>query len=209
MDSEYDPYGVVPESFLDDYDADTIPEALETAERRPSTTDPDDLSRCPECGSTQIKRKVAHDHSDRQPGNWRCTCCWRHFDDPAHGMIPRENRGTPFSWIDDDDLHDAEDRTELQPPLAQLDEDALVTAVIRLYQPWREAGPSYRDLAPYTPYTREWVGSRIRAWRDGEYRDLVPDPTAEQTCVSQENGEPAEGRPGGCHRIPEAADEAA
>jgi hypothetical protein len=26
------------------------------------------------------------------------------------------------------------------------------------------------------PYSRQWIGERIRAWRDGEFRDLVADP---------------------------------
>ena len=56
---------------------------------------------------------------------------------------------------------------------------AVVVTALALFcaRPWRdESGPSYPDLAGVLPYSRSWIGERVRAWRDGEFRDLVADP---------------------------------
>lgn len=66
-----------------------IPESFETLEAALSahtTTPRDDLPRCCECDSTDIKRKVAPaDHPLRQPGEWRCNHCGHHFETPKRG----------------------------------------------------------------------------------------------------------------------------
>jgi len=56
-----------------------------------------------------------------------------------------------------------------------------IETAIRLYQPWEaETEHSYEDVADAIPeYGREWVGQRIREWKRGEHRDLVPDPTTD------------------------------
>ena len=56
--------------------------------------------------------------------------------------------------------------------------DRIETA-LRLYKPWEEnPEATYEGVAHVLPeYGDEWVGKKVRAWRRGEYRDLVPDPT--------------------------------
>jgi len=49
---------------------------------------------------------------------------------------------------------------------------------IRLYQPWDDgAGASQSDVADVIDdYSASWVGNRVREWKDGEHRELVPSP---------------------------------
>jgi len=54
-----DPYGIVPDSFVDDWDADSIAEALAKAEAAPSTTDPRAQQRCPDCLGARFRRCAA------------------------------------------------------------------------------------------------------------------------------------------------------
>lgn len=57
---------------------------------------------------------------------------------------------------------------------------AQIETAIRAVKPWDDdAGMDYRDAAGLVDYAKTWVGDRVRDWRDGEHRDLVPDPTAE------------------------------
>lgn len=53
-----------------------------------------------------------------------------------------------------------------------------IETAIRLYQPWDdETDHSYEDVAATIPeFGREWVGQRVREWKRGEHRDIVPDP---------------------------------
>lgn len=52
---------------------------------------------------------------------------------------------------------------------------------IRLYKPWDDDSEnSYKDVAKAIDHderSRAWVGNRVREWKDGEHRELVPDPT--------------------------------
>jgi hypothetical protein len=50
---------------------------------------------------------------------------------------------------------------------------------LRLYQPWDDsAGASQADVADVIDdYSESWVGNRVREWRGGEHRELVPAPT--------------------------------
>jgi len=50
---------------------------------------------------------------------------------------------------------------------------------IRLYEPWNDENENtYQDVAQVVDeYGKSWVGNRIKEWRKGEHRDLVPDPT--------------------------------
>jgi len=88
------------------------------------------------------------------------------FDDPE----------AAFRWVGDVgvDLEEPPVRRRLE----QLDDDELAALAIVLYSPWHHTDddPSHRDLAKVFPYSRNWIGKQIRAWRDGEFRDLVADP---------------------------------
>lgn len=59
--------------------------------------------------------------------------------------------------------------------LADADDATLTALAVYLYRPWEhtDADPSYRELSTLFPYSRDWVGERVRAWKDGEFRDLV------------------------------------
>ena len=210
---EIDPYDVVPDGFCEAYGEDTIPAALTAAERADSTTDPDTRERCPACGSVRYKTKVfAQDIGNRRDTNHKCTNCLTHFDDPAPPLCELDiytdtddlleeghrkatrlkstmeyNPTQTFDWLDSTDLEDASDR---DPILSQLDDRTLTELAITAYRPWSDSGPSYREVAAVLPYSRQWVGERVRAWRDGEHRDLVADPTAEPDETPATDTEP-------------------
>lgn len=76
------------------------------------------------------------------------------------------------SW--DADAEDEEE--ELEPE--EIERRQAIRYAIRLYQPWNEeSSRSYEDVAQVIEdYKAGWVGKRIREWRNGEHRDIVPDP---------------------------------
>jgi len=80
---EADPHEIIPDGFLDAFDAETPAEALEQAERAPSSTDPEDMRRCRNCWSQKCIRKVADwETIQRKPGAWKCNECQEHQDNP-------------------------------------------------------------------------------------------------------------------------------
>ena len=177
-----DPHDILPESFRERYrECDTVEQALRKAERRESTTPDDERRKCKVCGSHRLKKKIKRrEVVNRRPEKFVCTTCGEHQDDPItpndpdtmHGTATHDDR-KPFDWTT---AHDLEDPDERAPVLSQLDEETLTALAIRAYAPWSDAGPSYRELGAVLPYSRQWVGERVRAWRDGEHRDLVADP---------------------------------
>ena len=196
---EIDPYGVVPDGFCEAWGEESIPAALEAAERASGTTDRSEKPRCPACRvSTRIRKKSDKLEMPHQIdvgykcGNPDCTA---HFDDPAppfeecpietawiwlaDNQHRRENFiktmpiNTGFDWCTD--LKDPDERG-FSPLFEGLDEDTRTALAIRLYRPDEEAGPSYRELAELFPHGRAWIGARVRAWREGDYRDLVEEP---------------------------------
>lgn len=91
-DDEYDPYGVVPDSFVEEMNEhagetiSTIPAALDVAERLPSTTDNRDRRRCPSCRGYAIQHKTAMSRRENQkPGSWKCPC-GHHFNTPLPSL---------------------------------------------------------------------------------------------------------------------------
>ena len=181
---ENDPFGVVPDGFCDAWGADTIPEGLERAERAPSSTPEEEHRRCPVCGSVRVRKKIKRrDVPNARPEPFKCTSCYQHFEKPItpndpetmHGKSTTDDR-VPFDWVGSADLKDPAERA---PLMSQLDDDTLTAIAIRAYRPWTGPGPSYRQIAAMLPYSRQWVGERVRAWEAGEYRELVADPTAE------------------------------
>ena len=82
----HDPYDIVPDGFVDAYDATSIPEALRKAEQAPSRTPTDEMRRCPnpECHSVRIRIKPGDpDRAQRRAGDYTCAECSTHFDTPA------------------------------------------------------------------------------------------------------------------------------
>jgi len=112
------------------------------------------------------------------------------WDDP-HGIVPESFRNTfpnntthvRFNFVTEDELADPDERGE-NPVFATLDEETRTALAIVLYRPWTDGGPSYRDMAPLFPHSHYWVGKRVREWKDGEHRELVPDPTAEPDPIT-------------------------
>ena len=173
-----DPHGLIPDQFREEFgDCETVVDALRRAAARESSTPDADRRCCPECYSLSVTPKSDSsmiDSAQRLDGAWKCSECFEHFDEPLN-MNPN---ATAFEWIDPDELRDADERGE-SPLFATLDEETRTALAIVLYRPWTDAGPSYRELRELFPNARYWVGERNREWKDGEHRELVPDPTAE------------------------------
>lgn len=99
-----------------------------------------------------------------------------------------------FEWIETDDLTHPVVRH--RRTIRGLTHDERVELAIRLYRPWEDDGPSYRDLETLFSYSRTWIGDRIREWKDdGDHHDLVapPWPTVDKpTAATAQTREAAE-----------------
>jgi transcriptional regulator with XRE-family HTH domain/transcription elongation factor Elf1 len=82
---------IAPDGFVEQYDADTVEEALRKAEEAPTSSDPDTFSRCPgrtktgdACLSTRIHtKKPGGECEHRRDEPKKCTNCWLHFSVPV------------------------------------------------------------------------------------------------------------------------------
>jgi len=100
-DADHDPYGIVPEGFVANYNASSIPEALDKAEQAASRTPTDEMRRCPECGSVRIRIKpgaVAVEHQRDEA--YKCDNCPAHFDEPA----PSREEAAPGEQVTFDEV---------------------------------------------------------------------------------------------------------
>lgn len=186
-----DPHDIIPGSFMESYpSADTVDEALRSAEQAPGSTPHEEKDRCPNCRSYDLMRKrqvtrMPH----RRPEPIKCTRCWSHFceplspladrpveqgykwlfemqaPDPRTGLLPG---ATPFQWVDRSDLEEPEERG-MSSLFQGLDRKVLVELVTRLHNPTN----TYAELAELFPYSPAWVGERVREWKRGEHRGLV------------------------------------
>jgi len=84
--AEIDPHGIVPDSFCEDYSADSIAAALRIAEALPAGEYHDE-PRCPSCLSTAIKTKGDVQMQHKIDSEFLCHECSTHFDDPAPSRI--------------------------------------------------------------------------------------------------------------------------
>ena len=74
---------IVPDDFVARSGESTLREAIKAAERQTSR-DPDALPRCPECLDVRIRSKKGRpSREDLKDGDYKCTSCSHHFDDPA------------------------------------------------------------------------------------------------------------------------------
>ena len=204
---------VVPDDFTDYYPGDTIAECLEYAHRQaPTSTPSDEVKRCPYCASRRVYPRGT-DGSVGPPREYETEykCASGHrFDDPVYGdpeeLDLREedtddsgedtdggdggDEEDPFVWVSEDDLAEP----PLPRQLATLDDDTLAALAICCYRPWHHTAedPSYRDLGRIFPYSRDWVGERVREWKRGEHREKVADP---RRCVTVAGAGGAEGVP--------------
>ena len=221
---------VVPEEFLENWDASSVDEALRKAAQAPTTTPAEERPRCPVCGTLRVSPRPT-DTSDGPPQqhDGAYVCRERHyFSDPVYGdpddLELREADDTEAEDGDedeeelveateaktetksetetetdtdtdedavkhtdtdsktdtDDDEEDREEHTEdrVARRLATLDHDVLVALAIYCHRPWghTDQDPSYEEIAESLPYSRGWVGQRVREWKDGKHRDKVADP---------------------------------
>jgi hypothetical protein len=178
---------IAPDDLPEQVDADveTIDDAVAYLHKfGESSTSFEDRPRCPECGTVRIGPATGYPEQ-REGGEeyeYKCTN-WHRFDDPAPPLAEvddgavevAEPDNDPFRWLTEDDLADPPLRRRR---LEQLDRRSATALAILLYAPWAhtDADPCYRELGDLLGYSRQWVGERVRAWRDGEYRDLVADP---------------------------------
>jgi hypothetical protein len=174
---------IAPDDFLSTWGASTYEQAIEKAEQAPTTTPDSELPRCPVCGTQRVyPRGTKGSAGQGRENDTDYVCSDRHhFDDPVFGDpdgdVEDDEPGEeadrdPFEWVAADEL--------AEPPLRRLlddaDKETLTALALYCYRPWEDAGPSYQELGEFFGYSRQWVGERVRGWRDGEYRDLVPDP---------------------------------
>lgn len=98
--------------------------------------------------------------------------------DPFYSYLSRKKDELIHSdsW-DADNLLDIEEQEQTDPEEVQRRE--AIRYAIRLYEPWDEDNDTtYKDVSKVIEgYKKSWVGDRIAEWREGEHRDLVPDPT--------------------------------
>lgn len=74
----------IPEQFVAQYGhCETLADALAAAEQAPTTTDTDELARCPRCYSQRVVSKPGYDSQHTQPGTLVCTDCRAHLGIPG------------------------------------------------------------------------------------------------------------------------------
>jgi ribosomal protein L37AE/L43A len=94
--TDRDPYDIVPEAFKARYDS------IREAELEKTTTDTDELPRCPDCKSTNIrgKRSGMVEMPHERPEDHTCNHCGLHFDDPAPPRAERIGRQATLQEVD-------------------------------------------------------------------------------------------------------------
>jgi hypothetical protein len=216
-----DPHGLVPEAFKNTFpEHDSVRDALRHAERLASSTPPEDRAGvCPDCGSVAISPIGTHQGGGSEY-DWKCNECEHRFTDPDKTDLDEYDHTEHyrFNFLDGESLLNPARRTELDRPFdypdpadpeerrmgplfAGLDRETLIALVLVLREPWTEAGPTYAEIAELVPYKRSWVGHRVREWRDGEHRELVPDPTADPEPITvDDSGATAVATDGGRRR---------
>lgn len=164
---------IAPDDFLDTWGATSYEGALKRAEQSRTSTPDSELPKCPTCDTRRVYAKpsdastvAARDHDTEYVCHNR-----HHFDNPVYGDESDEDA---FVWVDHEDLAEP----PLTRQLAALDDGTLTALAIYCYRPWghTDADPSYQELGDFFGYSRQWVGERVRAWKDGDHRDLVADP---------------------------------
>jgi len=98
-------------------------------------------------------------------------------DDPFYQHLgqKKEELIDSDSW-DADDLTADESEAAVDPEEQQRRQ--AIRYAIRLYKPWEDSNDTTQeDVAQVIEdYSRGWVGQRVREWKQGEHRELVPDP---------------------------------
>lgn len=185
-DTDHDPHDIIPDGFCEAYGEETIPAAIEAAERAPSTTDIETRKRCPVCFTTRLRPKPNGytDSPNKIEAKYKCNNA-HHFDDPWPPAAEID-----FEWLDTDELDERSrfewaDTDEHTPERGSERYRTTIRRAIELSKPWSETeGRSLRETAAYIPFSRAWVNSRRQEWRDGQHRDLVSAPRATPTATA-------------------------
>ena len=81
MAAERDPHDIVPDGFYDEFDS-----VRQAARDAPVATDSDDRTRCPACGSTNLRYRpgptVAEKSRHAEEELYKCRNCGAAFDEP-------------------------------------------------------------------------------------------------------------------------------
>lgn len=100
-------------------------------------------------------------------------------NDPLYTALCEQKDELIHSGTWDADELGESDETADEPDPDEVQRREHTAIAIRLYEPWADENTtSYEDVARALGEKSDtWVGNRVREWRDGEHRDLVPDPT--------------------------------
>lgn len=102
-------------------------------------------------------------------------------DDPYYHYLSRRKDELIHStgWDADALTGDDEEQEEEALTEEEIEDRELTKVALRLYRPWDdETEHSYEDVADAIgDRSYGWVGKKVRQWKKGEHRELVPDPT--------------------------------
>lgn len=102
-------------------------------------------------------------------------------EDPYYHYLSQQKDKLVHSagWDADALTGDDEEEAEEQLTEDEIEDRELTKIAIRLYEPWAEDNErSYEDVADVIEDRGYgWVGQKVRQWKRGEHRELVPDPT--------------------------------
>jgi hypothetical protein len=103
--------------------------------------------------------------------------------DPFYQDLARKKDGliNSSSWDADALVDDPDGEGEEQLSPQEIERRELTKVAIRLYKPWDDDhAASYEEVADaIADRSDTWVGDRVREWRNGKHRELVPDPRDE------------------------------
>lgn len=99
-----------------------------------------------------------------------------------HTLSKKKDELIHSSTWDADDLlgEDGEPKEEFSQE--EVERREAIRYAIKLYEPWNnENSRTYNEISSVIDnYSMTWVANRMSEWRDGEHRDLVPDPTEDE-----------------------------
>ena len=99
-----------------------------------------------------------------------------------HYLTERKDELIHSSTWDADALEGGDDGDGAQQVTPEkIERRELTKVAIRLYKPWdEETTRSYEEVADAIAEKSDtWVGNRVREWKNGKHRELVPDPRGE------------------------------
>lgn len=106
-----------------------------------------------------------------------------HADPFYRSLSKKKDDLIQSSTWDADELLKEGESSETPPDPDTLRRQEAIKYAVRLYEPWDSTNEvSQEQVANEVlggDYSSSWVGDRVREWREGQHRDLVPDPSEE------------------------------